>query len=147
MAYVKETVEQVLAQQYAADLAKLDRREAQWKLNRERLAALKAAGFTEADPDCPSQVLWGVSLDVELTDLTRARLAIGKALKKQSERPLDPSDCKTKANRETVIVTMMIDGDAYYDGVRFAFRRRLPKGAKCKIVVERTSSRRLVCEV
>lgn len=114
------------------------------RLNREAIGKLETAGIEVSDFHTTyAYVTLGYfpqtkSGNANLAEAVRkVRLALGSPLKMHDK---DVGNTKTK----TVVFTLVAEK---YPMIRVRFERKLPKGAKCRIVTQRSTYKTLVCDL
>lgn len=104
------------------------------KRNLEAIEKLQAAGF-----DYQAQSQWeirSVHIKVDVKDLPRVYKAIGRV----TVYGKDLVDSRKK------LVEVTLHSETY-PGLRIKYTKKMKKGSKCKIVRERRTETRLVCDI
>ena len=98
---------------------------------------LTGAGFA------PTLDLWWVNcmcrLDCKKTDLPKIRQALGVPLLHTGDREL--------VAKSSTKVWVTLSNPEHFPQLTIRYQTRIPAGAKCQVVVERRTERRLVCQL
>lgn len=102
------------------------------------LERLAEQGVIVNEYDAHYALVYTGTIDVDKSQLTAVRRALGRLYGEEGGQPVH--------NERNTIWVDVRPVDPQFQHLRFRFKRKLQRGAKCRIVTRRVAQRSLVCE-